>query len=123
MTNQEIFDEIGEMGTLLLLFIEMAAADGEVTEEEANLVVKAATCFTDNDVSDNIDAALKFRNSLTMEARVGYLAAGLGYFAGNLAAETKTNILYSLAVIADLDGSVNNSESALFKMAYSYLKA
>ena len=122
MTNQEIFSEIGEMGTLMLLFLEMAGADGEVTESEIETVLGAGSFFTDNDLAPNVDAAIKIRNSIGFKERVAYLAAGLGYFAENLSAQMKKNILIAMAEIAKADGVIHDAESALFKMAASYLK-
>ena len=123
MTNQEIFNEIGEMGTLMLLFIEMAGADGDVAEEEVSVILEAGSCFTDNDLTPHIDAAIEVRKTLTMEDRIGYLAAGLSYFAGKLAEDTKKNILVGLAQIAKADGKIQDTENSLFKMASSYLNA
>lgn len=122
MTNQEIFSEIGEMGTLMLLFLEMAGADGEVTKSEIENVLLAGAMFTDKDLIPNVDAAIKVRNSIGFKERVAYLTAGLGYFAENLSAETKTDILLAMAAIAGADGVIHNNESALFKMAASYLE-
>jgi len=121
MTNQEIFDDLGEMGTLMLLFLEMAGADGNFDESETNAIVDAASNFTDQDLIPFIDNAIKIRNSISFEARVAYLAAGLGYFAGKLNANMKTGILVELARIAKADGAIHNNESALFKMAASHL--
>jgi uncharacterized tellurite resistance protein B-like protein len=123
MTNQEIFDEIGEMGTLMLLFLEMAGADGEVTEIEVSAAMGAGECFTDNDLMPHIDAAVKIFQLLKTEDRINYLAAGLGYFAGKLPVDTKKNILVGMAQIAKADGKIHDNENSLFKMAASYLNA
>ena len=123
MTNQEIFDELGEMGTLMLLFIEMAAADGEIAKAEIGAIVDGASNFTDHDIMPFVDNALKIRKSLSVEARINYLAAGLGYFAGNLSADMKKGVLVELAKIAKADGVIHDIESKLFKMAASYLNA
>ena len=123
MTNQEIFNELGDMGTLVLLYLEMAGADGETSEEEALIILKAASCFTDQDVTQFFDGAFKVKASLSFNDRLAYLKAGLGYFAENLPADTKKNILHSLTLIAGADGNIHDNESALYKLAYSYLNA
>ena len=123
MTNQEIFDDLGEMGTLMLLFIEMAAADGEIAQAEIAAIVNGAANFTDNDIVPFIDNAIKIRTALTVEARINYLSAGLGYFAGNLSADMKKGVLVELAKIAKADGVIHDIESKLFKLAASYLTA
>jgi uncharacterized tellurite resistance protein B-like protein len=121
MTNQEIFDDLGQMGTLMLLFIEMAGADGEVTEDEIGTLVDSGSSFTDQDLVPFIDSALKVRNTIGSKQRVEYLGAGLGLFAEELSADMKKGILIELAKIAKADGAIHDNESALFKMAASYL--
>jgi uncharacterized tellurite resistance protein B-like protein len=123
MTNQEIFNDLGEMGTLMLLFLEMAGADGEFDESEIETIIDGASNFTDKNLVPFIDSALAIRKAISVEARINYLAAGLGYFAGNLSADMKKGILVELAKIAKADGVIHDNESALFKMAASYLNA
>jgi uncharacterized tellurite resistance protein B-like protein len=123
MTNQEIFDDLGELGTLMLLFLEMAGADGEFAESEFEAIVDGLENFTDADLKPFIDKAYKVRSTLTFEERVNYLKSGLGYFAGNLSAEMKKAVLVEMAKIAKADGVIHDNESALFKMAASYLNA
>lgn len=121
MTTQEIFDELGEMGTLMLLFIEMAAADGEMTEDEIDTLVDSGSNFTDRDLMPFIESALKVRTTLGGKERIAYLGAGLDFFANKFDADMKKGILIELAKIAKADGVIHNNESALFKMAASYL--
>lgn len=123
MTNQEIFDKLGEMGTLMMLFLEMAGADGEVEEDEIATVLDAASNFTDNDVEPYIGRALEVAKTLSFEERVAYLKAGLAYFAGKFDADMKKSILVELARIAKADGAIHDNESSLFKMAASHLGA
>jgi hypothetical protein len=123
MTNQEIFDKLGEMGTLMMLFLEMAAADGQFTDEEIGTVLDAASNFTDKDVEPFVGRAVEVAKSLTFQERVDYLHAGLAYFAGKFPADMKKGILIELARIAKADGSIHDNESSLFKMAASHLNA
>jgi uncharacterized tellurite resistance protein B-like protein len=123
MTNQEIFDDLGEMGTLMMLFLEMAAADGEFSDEEIATVLDSASNFTDNDVEAYVGRALKTAKSLSFEERVAYLQAGLAYFAGKFDADMKKGILVELAKIAKADGAIHDNESSLFKMAATHVSA
>ncbi len=123
MTNQEIFDDLGEMGTLMLLFIEMAGSDGEITEDEIGMLVESGSNFTDQDLSPFIDSALEVYSTLGFKERIAYLAAGIEMFAGKFPADMKKGILIELAKIAKADGAIHDNESALFKMAASYLTA
>jgi uncharacterized tellurite resistance protein B-like protein len=123
MTNQEIFDDLGEMGTLMLLFIEMAGSDGEITEDEIGMLVESGSNFTDQDLSPFIDSALEVRTTLGAKERIAYLAAGLEMFSGKFPDDMKKGILIELAKIAKADGAIHDNERALFKMAASYLTA
>ena len=123
MTNQEIFDKLGEMGTLMLLFLEMGVADGEFTEDEFVSIIESASKFTDQEVDRFLHSAVEVAKSLSFEERVAYLNAGLAYFAGKFPAIMKKGILVELARIAKADGAIHDNESALFKMAASHLAA
>jgi uncharacterized tellurite resistance protein B-like protein len=123
MTNQEIFDKLGEMGTLMMLFLEMAAADGQYSEDEIATIIDAASNFTDKEVDPFIVSAMRIAKDLSFQERVDYLHAGLAYFAGKFPADMKKGILVELARIAKADGSIHDNESALFKMAASHLNA
>ena len=123
MTNQEIFDKLGEMGTLMLLFLEMGVADGEFTEDEFVSIIESASKFTDQEVDRFLHSAVEVAKSLSFEERVAYLNAGLAYFAGKFPANMKKGILVELARIAKADGAIHDNESALFKMAASHLAA
>ena len=123
MTNQEIFDKLGEMGTLMLLFLEMGVADGEFTEDEFVSIIESASKFTDQEVDRFLHSAVEVAKSLSFEERVAYLNAGLAYFAGKFPANMKKGILVELARIAKADGAIHDNESALFKMAAAHLAA
>ena len=92
-------------------------------EPEIEAIVDGAGNFTDENLKPFIDKAIQVRSSLKFEDRIKYLAAGLGYFAGNLPETTKKAILVEMANIAKADGVIHDNESALFKMAASYLTA
>ena len=123
MTNQEMFDDLGEMGTLMLLFLEMASTDGEISTEEAETLYESASNFTDQDVHQFVLNAMRVGKTLSFSDRVSYLNAGLAYFSEKFSAEMKKNILIELAKIANADGSIHDHESSLFKMAASHLNA
>lgn len=123
MTNQEIFDDLGEMGTLMMLFLEMASTDGEISTEEAETLYESASNFTEQDVHPFVVDALKVAKTLSFKDRVDYLNAGLAHFSDKFSAEMKKNILIELAKIANADGSIHDNESSLFKLAASHLNA
>jgi uncharacterized tellurite resistance protein B-like protein len=123
MTNQEIFDDLGEMGTLMMLFLEMASTDGEISTEEAETLYESASNFTKQDVHQFVLSAMRVAKTLSFNDRVSYLNAGLAHFSEKFSAEMKKNILIELAKIANADGSIHDNESSLFKMAASRLNA
>ncbi len=73
----------------MMLFLEMAAADGEFTDAELATVFEAASNFTDHDVEQFVQNALRVAKTLSFEERVAYLGAGLAYFAGSFAFKQK----------------------------------
>jgi len=121
MTNQEIFKDLGELGTLMLLFLEMAATDEELTDEELKAVLDAGASFTDKDLRPHLDSALIFSESVSFQERVAYLNAGIKYFSVGFTAETKKGILTGLAKIAKVDGTIHEHEDELFQMVKMYL--
>lgn len=123
MTNQEIFDDLGEMGTLMMLFLEMASTDGEISTEEAETLYESASNFTEQDVHPFVESAMRVAKTLSFNDRVDYLNAGLAHFSDKFSAEMKKNILIELAKIANADGSIHDHESSLFKFAASHLNA
>lgn len=123
MTNQEIFKDLGELGTLMLLFLEMAATDEELTDEELKAVLDAGASFTDKDLRPHLDSALIFSESVSFQERVAYLNAGIKYFSVGFTAETKKGILTGLAKIAKVDGTIHEHEDELFQMVKMNLNA
>ena len=123
MTNQEIFKDLGELGTLMLLFLEMAATDEELKDEELKAVLDAGASFTDKDLRPHLDSALIFSESVSFQERVAYLNAGIKYFSVGFTAETKKGILTGLAIIAKVDGTIHEHEDELFQMVKMNLNA
>lgn len=123
MTNQEIFKDLGELGTLMLLFLEMATTDEELTDDELKAVLDAGASFTDKDLRPHLDSALIFSESLSFRERVDYINAGLKYFSVGFSAETKKGVLIGLAKIAKVDGTIHEHEDELFQIVKMYLNA
>ena len=122
MTIQEIYDELGQLGTLMLLFLEMALADGELTEKEIDAVIKSAKNFTNGDIKSHVDKAINFRKSVTTEERINYLTVGLAYFENTLDLSVKNGILKGLTSIAKADGRIDPEEMSFFIVAKNLLK-
>jgi len=121
MTNQELFDKLGELGTLMLLFLEMTTADDEVHDNEIDKMYDLAQNFT-SDPETHINNALGVHNALSFESRIAYLRSGLTYFSNKFDDDVKKSILTSLAKIANADGEIHANEEGLFEMAKTILK-
>jgi uncharacterized membrane protein YebE (DUF533 family) len=121
MTNQEIYNRLGEMGTLMALFLEMGAIDGHLDDSEINQVIKVSELFTNQDLKPFIDSAIEIRNEIGQKEVINYLKAGLTYFGDKFDEETKQGILIALKSIAQADGVIHGNEKLLFDLAVNNL--
>jgi uncharacterized tellurite resistance protein B-like protein len=117
MTNQEIFDKLGEMGTLMALFLEMGAIDGQLDQSEIDQVLEVSTLFTDQNVMPFIQLAVGLRKEVGQMGVLKYLQASLSYFGDKFDEDTKKGILLSLKSIANADGVIHENEKLLFDLA------
>lgn len=121
MTNQEIFDKLGEMGTLMSLFLEMGAIDGNLDQSEIDQVLKFSKLFTNEDVMPVIASAIVIRKEIGQDGVIKYLKAGLSYFGNKFDDDTKKGILLALKSIANADGVIHENEKLLFGLAVKEL--
>lgn len=121
MTNQEIFDKLGEMGTLMSLFLEMGAIDGNLDQSEIDQVLKCSKLFTNEDVMPVIASAIVIRKEIGQDGVIKYLKAGLSYFGNKFDDDTKKGILLALKSIANADGVIHENEKLLFGLAVKEL--
>ena len=121
MTNQEIFDKLGEMGTLMSLFLEMGAIDGHLDQSEIARVIEVSQNFTDQNVLPFIGLALDVRKEIGQMGVLKYLKSGLAYFGNKFGTETKKGILIALKSIAKADGVLHENEKVLFDLAVKEL--
>lgn len=121
MTNQEIFDKLGEMGTLMSLFLEMGAIDGNLDQSEIDQVLKCSKLFTNEDVMPVIASAIVIRKEIGQDGVIKYLKAGLSYFGNKFDDDTKEGILLALKSIANADGVIHENEKLLFGLAVKEL--
>ena len=121
MTNKEIFDKLGEMGTLMSLFLEMGAIDGNLDQSEIDQVLRVSKSFTDEDLMPFITMAVELRKKIGQKGVLNYLQAGLSYFGNNFDDEMKKGILLALKSIANADGVIHENEKVLFEIAVNRL--
>jgi len=122
MTDVEIFKELGEMGTLVGLFIEMARSDGKVDKSEFTQVIEAAKKFTDQDIMPFLEKHMALFKKLGPQRMYEYSLVGLSIFAKRLDQNTKIGVLSGLKSIAQADGELHSNEKMLFNMAVALLE-
>jgi uncharacterized tellurite resistance protein B-like protein len=122
MTDVEIFEELGEMGTLVGLFIEMGRIDGNFDDEEIVQVVAAARKFTSQNLDPLVNKYFDLLGALGQARMYSYLFSGLSYFADTLDDDTKINVLAGLETIAKADGVISSTEKKLYDVAVKLLE-
>jgi uncharacterized tellurite resistance protein B-like protein len=114
MTDQEIFDELGQLGSLLGLFVQMTSIDGNTEESEIHAGIKSFRRFTDQDVVPYIEKYFALEEKLGKGRMFEYLQSSLAFFKENLSAAIRVEIMRELEEIAKSDGVIHDNEGILF---------
>jgi uncharacterized tellurite resistance protein B-like protein len=114
MTNQEIFDELGQLGSLLGLFVQMTSIDGNTEESEIYAGIKSFRRFTDQDVTPYIEKYFALEEKLGKGRMFEYLQSSLAFFKENLSAAIRVEIMRELEEIAKSDGVIHDNAGILF---------
>lgn len=124
MTHQEIYNELGNPGTLAFVFIEMAYADEELGTDELAQVAKSMKYFVpeevdvDKIIANTLDIYLKIED---FDYRWEYILSGLSLFAQEFDVKMKNGILNELVKIAKSDENIHQNENELYKVAHKFL--
>ena len=121
MTNQEIYNDLGQIGVVALVCMEMAGSDGKVDKVEIAEIIKVVKFFSDEDPEPPITKAIDYFNKLEMEKRVNFVINGLKHLGEVLNDATKKNILLALAAVAEADGIVDENEQLVYNTAKKIL--
>lgn len=126
--NQEIYNEIGDLGSLVLLGINIAGIDGSIEESEVESIVNSFLKFAPDDENSvehwenllgKVNKALETLD--TFEKKMGYSLTILNHFKENYPAETRKAILAEYNNIAMADLEVHPNESALLGLYTKHL--
>jgi len=97
MSNQEIYDKVGDIGVLTTTYICMCKADGDFTKDELLEVVRLVSILSDNPKSA-IENTLDVVNELSFEEKIQFAFAGLNMFSKKTGSNTKGLIMQSLEI-------------------------
>jgi uncharacterized tellurite resistance protein B-like protein len=122
MTNQEIYNELGKEGTLLILFVQMAASDQKLDQSELEAIRQVMSKFTDKDFSTLLKKVLEIGKKLTPEKRIDYILAGLDLFALEFDKKSKDAVIEGLKSIAFADGIIHEAEGTLYSSVVNIFK-
>ena len=125
MTNQEIYDELGQRGIVLISCIEMMSFDEENDDNEINVILKIADDITGNDEAKSnelLRRCLEVREEMeTMERILDYIVAGSELFKG-LDKATRIIYLNCLKAVANADGQITNDETDLYYAIFNIVQ-
>ena len=121
MTSHEIYGQLGAVGTLIALFNEMGATDGNFDPREFSSLQSAAENYTEEDIDPIWDKVLEIRSEILPSGMINYLKEILPLMAKSMDDDTKRSILVDLKDIAEADGNVNTKEVELFQLVASIL--
>lgn len=130
MNNQEIYNELGDLGTIIFIAHEMLHADGEVHDDEINALLKIFGFF----VSDKNKTPEYFKATFDgvigiyehfedFDAKISYLHTSLDFFKSRFDNHTKENILHAIHAMGEADGEWHANELALYGICSHYLSA
>ena len=129
MTNQEIYDKLGDIGTLTLIGVEMARIDGEVTDEEFTAIGDAFGRFASeerrnaesfqsllNDVMEVINGFESF------EDKKSYVETALLHMTKKYDEDIRSAMLEEITKIAHADNELHEREAGLLNLCKRYFE-
>lgn len=126
--SQEIWDDLGQLGSLVMLGTMVAAVDGDFDQKEGEAIVQTFLRFANeehNSVDDFkriMDKVSNAHKSLgTFENKVKYAATTLNTFKANFDADTRKAILSAYNDIAMADLEMHPNEAALLGLYARHL--
>ena len=122
MSNQEIYDKVGDIGVLTTTYICMCKADGDFKKDEFLELIRLVSILTDNPKS-TIEYTLDVINDFSFEEKINFSFAGLKMLSEKLSSDAKDFIMASLAEIAESDGVIADGEKAFYADVKKILQA
>jgi tetratricopeptide (TPR) repeat protein/uncharacterized tellurite resistance protein B-like protein len=124
MTNQEIYDELGQIGIIMISCIAMMEFDNDNDEKEVAVIVNIAHMLTNNDkakANELIKKSIEAKNGLKTEHNImEFVKAGAQIFK-ELDEKSKEIYLLCIKSVAEADGKVTAEEKSLYNLIYTII--
>lgn len=126
--SQEIYDNLGQMGSVLLLGTLVAAVDGEVDRKEIESLAGAYLKLTSNEepspehfgeILGKVNSALESLG--TFEEKIQFATAILNTFKRDLSDDIRKALLQEFTAIASADLKMHENETALLGLYAKFL--
>ena len=127
MTNQEIYDKLGDIGTLTLIGVEMARIDGEVDNKEYEAIANAFVRFASEErrnkesfnsmLSDVMEVIHGFES---FEDKKSYVESALLHMTKKYEKDLRNAMLEEISNIAHADDELHDHEAGLLNLCKRY---
>lgn len=126
--SQEIWDDLGQLGSLVLLGTMVASVDGDFAEEEGSAIVQTFLQFAPEE-HNSVDDFKRIMNKVssahkslgTFENKIHYATTTLNTFKAKFDADTRKAILGAYNDIAMADLEMHPNEAALLGLYAKHL--
>ena len=128
MENEKNYENLGQIGSFMLVGVEMMAADGKLLEVESSALIDGYVALSgENATKEHLDATMlrvhAVRNSFAdFETKLGYIKYSMGRLGSETSDDLKNGIIGLLAGIAEADGDVDDNEIGLLAIVIAALK-
>jgi uncharacterized tellurite resistance protein B-like protein len=127
MTNQEIYNKLGDIGTLTFIGVEMARIDGEVDQKEYAAIANAFVRFAsedrqnkesfDNMIKDVMEVIQGFES---FEDKKSYVETALLHMTKKYDKDLRNAMLEEISKIAHADDELHDNEAGLLNLCKQY---
>jgi uncharacterized tellurite resistance protein B-like protein len=126
--SQEIYDDLGQMGSVLMLGTMVAAVDGEVDKKEMESLINVYLNLTSSEepspehfgeIMEKVSAAHKSLE--TFENKLKFAATVLNTFKSSFDEDLRKALMQEYTAIASADFEVHENETALLGLYAKHL--
>lgn len=129
-TNQEMYDDLGELGSILFLGVLVAGVDGSVEDSELNAVGNSFAKFASEE-ADNVDnfkaiwgIVMKvFQELGDFQTRFNFAVEVLRHWKGKFSEDTRKSMMVEFVKVAGADEVIHENESKLLGAYAQFLLA
>lgn len=128
MTNQEVFDNLGQLGSVVMLASMVAAVDGSIEESELEAVGNSFAQFV-SDEADNLDNFKKIWGNVLQahqdlgdfQGKLEFAVNVLKHFKEIFDEDTRRAMLVEFSKVAMADGELHDQEAQLLGLYTKFL--